>query len=273
MNQQPEPPDIVTKALFMAMAVEGFAEHARTFYYAVMLSGHNCPGCGGEMEMYGEGGCVCRSCGSRFDPTLAFQRCAACGGKPSLQVRRYRCEECGADIRSRFLFDGLVFDAEYFRQKMAEHRQRKTELRDRVRRMLAESRSGLVEVPPANPEEMSDLLEALDGLAVGADPGLPLEVPMMFDLSRYQTHVQAHIGRIPTNLERIPPLSEDRRKDRVWRFVAIIFLAHAGLVHAWQDGQDVMVMKREAHTERQAVPGDLEDADGIEGPMGRAEAW
>ena len=39
---------------------------------------------------------------------------------PSCMVRRYQCGQCGAEIRSRFLFDGLVFDAEYFRQKMAE---------------------------------------------------------------------------------------------------------------------------------------------------------
>ena len=58
-----------------------------------------------------------------------------------------------------------------------------------------------------------------------------------FDLTRYQAHVQAHIRPI-ANLEQIPPLSEDRRKDRVWRFIAIIFLAHAGLIDIWQNGQD-----------------------------------
>jgi hypothetical protein len=34
----------------------------------------------------------------------------------------------------------LVFDADYFRQKMVESRQRKTEQRKRVRQMLTESR-------------------------------------------------------------------------------------------------------------------------------------
>jgi hypothetical protein len=38
------------------------------------------------------------------------------------------------------LFDGLVFDTDYFRQKMVESRQRKREQRERVRQMLAEIR-------------------------------------------------------------------------------------------------------------------------------------
>jgi len=133
--------DIIRLAFRLAEAVTGFAGRAKQLYYAVMLMGHECPRCGGGLVMEGEGKCRCNSCGDEFDPTVAFQRCGTCGGRLELRVRRYRCTQCGADVASRFLFDGLAFDAEYFRQKMTESRQRKRELRERVREMLAESRS------------------------------------------------------------------------------------------------------------------------------------
>ena len=56
-----------------------------------------------------------RAAGTGFDPTIAFQRCTACDGRIGLQIRRYRCRKCGSEVVSRFLFDGLVFNAEYFR--------------------------------------------------------------------------------------------------------------------------------------------------------------
>ncbi|HOW74167.1 MAG TPA: hypothetical protein PKY77_26485 [Phycisphaerae bacterium] len=144
MEVEQEPLDIVSQAFCMAAAVERFMQQARVFYYAVILSGYSCPGCGGNLEMVSEGTSQCRSCGSCFDPTVTFQRCESCGGKPRLMVRRYQCGNCGQDVTSRFLFDGLVFDAEYFRQKMAESRERKRELRKRVRLMLP-ARTRLVE--------------------------------------------------------------------------------------------------------------------------------
>ena len=77
---------------------------------------------------------------------------------------------------------------------------------------------------------------------------------------------------IALSLDEIPPLNKDSRSDRIWRFIALIFLDHAGILHAWQDGPTIMVIQREANGERQDVPGDLEDLDGIEGSLGRVEA-
>jgi hypothetical protein len=74
------------------------------------------------------------------------------------------------------------------------------------------------------------------------------------------------------NLLDIPPLSEDARKDLIWRFIAVIFLSHTGIVDTWQDEQDIMVIKHETDTEGQGVFGELEEADRIERPLGRVEA-
>lgn len=256
-------PDIVQQALCMAEAVSRFGEQARQFYYEVMLSGHSCPNCNGSLEMMGEGQCRCLSCDRQFDPTPAFQRCSACGGTPRLNVRRYSCSQCRADVPSRFLFDGLVFDAEYFRQKMAESRAHKQELRERVRQMLAESRSDVIQPGPVDLASAPGLLDALNLLVYGPDPTVHIDLPATFSLSRYQAHVQAHLRPFTLNLDDLPPLSENTRLDRIWRFIAIIFLAHAGIVDVWQDGPTIVVKQHEINAERPGVPGSIEEADGI----------
>jgi hypothetical protein len=115
-----DPMNIITLAFDLAKAVESFAKKVKKFFYSVMLFSHQCPRCNGRLVMVTEGRCQCSSCGDQFDPTVAFQKCTSCGGTAALKVRRYRCSKCGSDITSRLLFDGLVFNVTYFRQKMAE---------------------------------------------------------------------------------------------------------------------------------------------------------
>lgn len=253
-------------------AVGRYAERARLFFYTVMLAEHRCPTCGGRLTMRSESRCSCTSCGHEFDPTIAFQTCQSCGGQPHLRVRRYACTRCRTEIPSRFLFDGLVFDAAYFRQRMTESRQRRRDLRERVRRMLADSRSGVVHPPAADLGSVPGLLSALDALTSMRDATPAYDSRQRFDLARYQSHVEAHLRALPISMGEIPPLGEDARLDRIGRFIALIFLAHAGLIDIWQVGPDIMVMKREADREGQELPGDPPEADGIEGPLGRAEA-
>ncbi len=145
----PAGPDITRLAFLLAEAVAGLVARVRAFCHEVMLAGHACPTCGGGLVMVRDGACRCLACGRTFDPTVAFQTCDACGGRPRLRVRRYECRRCQAEIVSRFLFDGLVFDAAYFREKMAEHRKHRQAQRERVRQMLAACRSSAAEVDPA----------------------------------------------------------------------------------------------------------------------------
>jgi hypothetical protein len=262
---------IIRRAMQLAAAVCGFSQRARAFYYEVVLADYACPECGGRLTMVREGLCRCRSCKKKLDPTITFQRCTGCGGFSELRIRRYRCTKCGREVVSRFLFDGLVFDVKYFRLKMAESRLRKQERRERVRQMLAASRSAHLEPLPTELASVPGLLAALNGLTDQTPERVPSHEPRsQFDLQRYQTHIQAHTGPISLSLEEIPPLHDDRRLDRIWRFIAIIVLAHAGLLDVWQNGRAVMVKQRETDTEGQGVPGELEDADGIEGSLCRA---
>ena len=263
---------IIGLAFRLVDRVKALAERARGFYYAVILACHECPCCGARLQMEGEGRCRCKGCGHGFDPTTVFQRCSECGGSLELRVRRYRCTECGEVTVSRFLFDGLVFDADYFQQKMAESRDRKREQRKRVGKMLAESRSRDLRIPPADLASVPGLAKALDGLVGGSVAVESWQPGQGFDLKRYQSHIEAHIRDFPLSLMEIPFLAEDARKDLIWRFIAIVFMAHTGLLDVWQEGTTIWVMKHETHGERQDVLGGTEAADGIERSFRRAEA-
>ena len=264
---------IIERAVRLVEAVATLKQRVRAFFYEVVLAEHPCPRCGGRLAMQRESWCQCTDCGYELDPTVMWQRCSSCGGVPRLRVLRYQCASCGRDVASRFVFDGLAFDAAYFRQKMTESRQRTRELRERVRQMLLEGRSARLPIEPAEPSAAIGLFGALNGLMQepAADWPRP-ESRSRFDLSRYQAHVHAHLRPNAVSLTEIPPLSKNARLDRVWRFIAIIFLAHAGELNVWQAGPDIMVSTRETDPEGQGVPGDAEEADGVEGSVGRAEA-
>ncbi len=256
----------------MTSAVQEFVEKVRSFYYRVMLTGYRCPKCNGSLIMVAEGKCRCNHCGDELDPTVTFQRCSACGGMPFLRIRRYLCRNCGGYISSKFLFDGIVFNPDYFRRKMDESRQRKKQQRERVRQMLAESRSTALPLPAVDLNSTPGLVDALNGLTAGLGSNFAAESHDQFDLKRYERHIKAHIQDVPVNLSDIPPLSENTRKDLIWRFIAVIFLAHGGIVDIWQDGRDVMVIEHEADTERCRVPGEFEQTDRFERSPGGIEA-
>ena len=252
--------------------MQNFFGKARRFYYLVMLCGRRCPKCNSALTMVAEGMCRCNSCEFEFDPTVEFQRCSKCGGKPVLRVRRYYCKDCNSEVISKFLFDTMPFEREYFKAKMAESRQRKKEQTERVRKMLAESCSADLPLQIGDLNDMPGLVEALNGLTADLDTGFTVQTHDEFDLGRYERHIQAHIEDFPVNLLDIPPLSENARKDVIWRFIAVIFLAHTGIVYVWQDDNDIMVIKHETDTEGQGVFGEFEESGQLERSLGRIEA-
>jgi len=262
---------IIDLAFEMVEAVQVFVAKTRQFYYSVMLWQYHCPKCSGSLTMVHEGRCRCQGCGWQFDPTEEFQRCTTCGGKIKLRVRRYQCRTCGQDVPSRFIFDGLVFDTEYFKARMAESRQRRQQQRERVRQMLAESRSAALPLEAADLNTVPGLVEALNNLTAGLTTELAYEAKTQFDLKRYEEHIRAHIREFPLGLREIPPLSDNPKKDLIWRFIALIFLAHAGIVELLQDGQEILVKKHETDREGQGLSGELEEADGLEGSLGGIE--
>ena len=229
-------------AFAVASAARGFVERARRFFYEVMLWDHKCPMCGGVLNMIGESRCRCTACGQVLDPTVELQRCSACGGRPVLRISRYQCGDCGSNIPSRFIFDGIVFDPNYFRQKMVEYRQRTQVRREEAARAARDNRSIGVELPALDLQSVPGLLDALNDLADCPRPQA-WTLTRGFDLKRYKEHLQAHIGPIAVPFERIPVLDGNPRLDRIWRFVAMIFLLQDGLIAVQQQGQTIEVMQ------------------------------
>jgi hypothetical protein len=128
---------------------------------------------------------------------------------------------------------------------MIESRQRKTEQRERVREILAESRSAILPLGAVDLAAVPGLLNALNNLTTGLDAAFERKSLDEFDLKRYETHIQAHIREFSVSLRDIPPLSENLRKDLIWRFITVIFLAHASIIDIQQQDQDIMVSKHE----------------------------
>ena len=245
MSVQLERQELVRMAFALSEALKAFAGRARTLFYAVMLLGYACPQCAGHLSMTGESRCRCNECGHVLDLTSTFQRCPECGGRVVLRVCRYRCRRCGDDVPSRFVFDGRVFDAEYFRTKMAESRYRRTQRRERASRLAIENRSAPLETQEWDLNAAPGLVDALNGLVGGVEALAWLPQTRGFELSRYQRHLQAHIGPEEQSFDDLPALDEDRRLDRIWRFVTIIFMAHFGLIDIVQHERTILVKRHE----------------------------
>jgi len=256
--------NIIKLAFEMTEAVQNFFGRARKFYYNVVMLGHRCGKCNGGLSMISESRCRCQKCKIEFDPTVEFQRCFKCGGKPVLRVRRYYCKDCGDEVVSKFVFETLPFEKEYFKQKMAESRRRKEEQFQQVKEMLAQSRSQVLDSDAVDLNSIPGLLAALNSLAAGIDEKLLIELKNKFDLGRYQEHIKAHIQDFPIDLRSIPAIIENTRKDLIWRFIAVIFLEHERAVEICQEGQTIWV-SRYVDRQGQDFSGEIEEVDGLGG--------
>ncbi len=156
------------------------------------------------------------------------------------------------------------FDAEYFRQRMAEARRRRREERARhIAEMLANRSGNLLIDRPIELDAVPGLTEALNGLV-----SLPVPVEVLrafmgrsdFDLDGYQRHVIVHLGLFRTDFGAIPALIDDERKDRIFRFIAVIFLAHTRQIELWQEGDRVWMRRYETDEQRQGIRGRTEEA-------------
>jgi hypothetical protein len=155
---------------------------------------------------------------------------------------------------------------------MAESRQRKQEQKRRVQQMLTECRSEPLTFKTPDLNSVPDLIDALNGLTAGLDASVALELRDKFDLIRYQEHIISHLGNEAINLSQIPPLTEDHRLDLIWKFIAAIFLDHAGSVNIYQQDEFIWVMKYD-YREGQGISDEAEENDGFERPEGTAETW
>ena len=229
-----------------------FKERVKAFYFEVMLSPYRCPQCQGPLRMTGTSQCSC-ACGNTFDPTLEFQRSACCGSELVRRTYHYACTRCHEVVPSHFLFDERLFDKEYFRDMLREHRRRAKEAREEMKRLLANSRSGtllLTEEPH---------LESLDGFVQDLnafiesrdhDPGDPgFEAKSAFSMDRYRSHILSCLAAETVLFSDIVQVDENIRRDKAWRFITLVFMRNDREIDLIQEGDDIWVQRlsNEAH--------------------------
>ena len=226
--------------------VEDFKERVRSFYFEVVLSAYQCSKCGGQLRMSDQSECAC-SCGNVLDPTLAFQQSLCCGVRLVRKTFHYACSKCGKTTPSRFIFDEKLFDATYFREMMRESRERTKRKKEEIRRLLAESRSSslqLMEEP--NLGSIPGLIQDLnDFITEGAREvcRFPLDAQPDFRINDYHDHIISNMGWSTMLFSDIAPFIDDDRRDRVWRFITLVFMENDREVELTQDGTDIWVQK------------------------------
>lgn len=243
--------EVSKRPLITAMAVvlgrvAEFKERARAFYFEVMLSPYQCPQCGGRLHMTGQSQAAC-SCGNTLDPTLSFQRSSCCGAKLIRKTYHYACSCCRQTVPSRFLFDEQLFDPAYFREMMQDYRTRVKQKKEEIRRLLAESRSGVLQLT----EE--PCLESLNGLTQDLDQFIQngatefelsdFEAKSDFHMNDYRNHILSTLSWDSAFFSEIKPLKEDTREDRVWRFVTLVFMDNDGEVDLIQNDNDILIQR------------------------------
>ena len=241
------------------LAVETFVQavgtlrgQTRDYFYRLALHGMLCPRCqSSNIFMLREGRYRCRDCGQAGDPTKTFQDCPTCDGKPVLALRRYHCRDCGEEIISRFLYDGIVYDPDYFRQKMSESRQRKQlEQKSASEQQAVRAWQRSQQVGHAisiNLDQAPGLTDALNALVGGARAEQVAWVREAFDLAAYERHILATVEpEDERSLLRLEPLAEPNdRLERIRLFIACLFLEQAGLLILEERFNTIWVRRRE----------------------------
>jgi hypothetical protein len=126
---------------------------------------------------------------------------------------------------------------------MAESRQRKKQQRQRVQQLLEECRSEPLAIDALDLNSIPGLIDALNDLTTGIEGLVLSESKSKFDLNRYQQHIKSYLDTEPKDFRAIPPLIENLRLDLIWRFIAAIFLDHAGVINICQQGRNILVTK------------------------------
>jgi hypothetical protein len=226
--------------------VRSFKEQARQFYFEVILSSFSCPVCDGRLHMTGTSECTC-ACGKILDPTLAFQKSSCCSAKLIRKTFHYVCSRCHKSVPSRFLFDERIFDKAYFQEMMRESRQRSKSKKEELKRILANSRSDVLQLSD-NPDLESvpglvgDLNAFVQAESDGANQTVFVEKPH-FSMDDYRNHINSILTWDGIPFSEIVPLIDDIRIDRIWRFITLIYMQQDREVNLTQRGKNILVKR------------------------------
>jgi hypothetical protein len=238
--------ELLRQILDVKWALDSYREKVKKYYFDVLFTRYRCPSCKGKFHYMGLSLAKC-SCGLVINPTIEFQRSSCCNAMLFKKICHYACSKCGRSVPSKFLFDERLFDAEYFREMMSQYRGKKR--RDsRNYRYLCRELSGSFFL-----EEDFDLgqLEDLDMDLKDLIGSEQIEVDFDFaceeseyNMDLYWAHVTKELAGYDELLfDSFGELDKDSRKDRIWRFVTLVFMEQERLVMLLQDGDDILVEK------------------------------
>jgi hypothetical protein len=126
---------------------------------------------------------------------------------------------------------------------MRESRARAKTKREEVRRLLAGSRSGpLLFTEEPLLESIHGLTEALNDF-IGAKiiGGYEFAPKSGFRMNDYRNHILSILGLGSRLFSDIAPIIDDSRRDKVWRFITLIFMTQDREVALTQYGADILV--------------------------------
>jgi hypothetical protein len=225
--------------------MERFKARAKAYYYEVLLSRYSCPDCGGNLRICSPCRWAC-DCGRTIDPTVVFQKSPCCHASLVKKTCHYVCACCRKIVPSRFLFDERVFDSAYFRERMARSRDKAKARREEMKRLLAASRSGRFDLDQSiDLDAVPGLVETLNQFVrePAGSTAVIFEIESGFDLDEYQRHIMSLLSWDPVNFSDLKPMIDDLRRDRVRRFVALVFMEHQKEVELDQDGDEIWIRR------------------------------
>ena len=235
---------LITPMLRVNERIADYRDRARALFHAVVLLPFACPECQGGLAMTAPSRTKCNACGHELDPTIAFQRSSCCESPLRWARHHYVCSSCHTVVPSRFLFVERVFDTAYFRERMAESRERKRRRREEMKRLLAWEHAGnwLPEMLPG-PDALNGLFSELDTLSGRGLPGAEVRLAAdPFSLEHYCAVICHSLTHGARRFDALPALNADLRLDRTRRFMALVFMEHFRQVKLRQTDADILVI-------------------------------
>ena len=128
---------------------------------------------------------------------------------------------------------------------MRESRARAKRKREEIRLLLAGSRSdALLFMDEPCLESIPGLAEALnDFIGTEMAAGCAFAPKSGFRMADYRNHILSILGIGSRLFSDIAPLTDDRRRDKIWRFVTLTFMAQDREVELTQYGADILVRR------------------------------
>lgn len=222
--------------------VQEFKERVKAYYFNILSTRYSCPKCARRLDLTDSYQVSC-FCGMVFDPTIEFQRSTCCLAGLKRKNLHYVCSVCGKITASIFLFDEVIFDPEYFKERMQAFRENERKRKQEAREILKMAKSGSLCLTDkvdldSLPGFMQDLNQFI-GIESQAELAL---LNQTLSLEEYRKHL---LDQLDTErlFNSFTSLSSEERKDRIYRFITLIFMEQEREVNLFQYGNDILVEK------------------------------